>query len=221
MRNYPLRHIRNMLNNLWDFQTWLRTITSALKHVDLDRLIDLNLRRPKRDSPNADRWYRSSHLVKNWMAEIISVDLQRRINAQTEKELRFADEFLAPMMKIFKKHSTSSTLECDDQWFKAMKRESYDSDLSFVQGAMNAYYQVREMKIFIPEWVQICRILNQFDRSCAMMVRVMAEMEMIVKENKKHIHEQFFMENYQRVMSLIQNYVRWNTETPLTLFGRT
>ena len=35
----------------------------------------------------------------------------------------------------------------ENKWNKALKRETYDSDLAFIQGANRVIYLVRELKI--------------------------------------------------------------------------
>ena len=112
------------------------------------------------------------------------------------------------MQKLFAKRNTQSLIEYEAQWLRASFRESYDSDIAFVEGAMNAYYRVRELQVPIPEWHQLVRILGQFNKDTPMMAQVMAAVDAIVAKNNKPIHEEFSVDDYEKIMDMVLTFVR-------------
>ena len=78
---------------------------------------------------------------------------------------------------------------------------------------------MRELKIFVPEWLQISQIINQFGPDTLMMTRAMVELEAIVKENKKPSCQQFSLQNYKTIMEIISTTVRRHAGVPLTTFA--
>lgn len=119
----------------------------------LDHLIDASLMRPVKTSPDAAKWYQSPLLVR-WMSDNISVELQRRITIQTSKELIFADECIAMMKKIFRESSSTSMLNLEARWHDALTRVLRLSR-SLCDGRHGCLYRMHELKMFIPEWMQI------------------------------------------------------------------
>lgn len=109
--DYTLYRFAKDLTDPTDFELWLKATKSTLEGIGLDRLINLSLKRPLRDSPDGDKWYRTSRLVKNWMADNISLDLCSRIMGQSEDDLIFADEFIFTMKQLFKRPTTAAALE--------------------------------------------------------------------------------------------------------------
>ena len=148
------------MKDISDFELWLKSTTSILVLLNLDRLINLLLLQPTKIDLEGTKQSQNSRQVRNQIVDNLSIDLYRQIIGQSNQELIFANNFINTINKLFKKSSTISILDYYKEQNKAILQETYNSNLNFVRRANRIFYRIRELKIPISPWQQLCQIIN-------------------------------------------------------------
>ncbi|KAJ5494573.1 hypothetical protein N7463_010660 [Penicillium fimorum] len=148
------------------YDTWRNEIYHTLKIHNLHRLIDSNIVRPYKDSPNARKWQQMSIEVRNWIAWNMDPILVRMI-VKEQARAQLADEFMTGA-DVLLRQFTRSPQDPEDVSdvllkFIGCQRRHYSSARWFVHRLMEYYTHTMNMKLRIPPFVPLLILLAQIE----------------------------------------------------------
>ncbi|KAJ5609246.1 hypothetical protein N7528_009813 [Penicillium herquei] len=154
--------VHQLLDDEADFGVWLRNITRHLKSLGLEKLLDIHVSRPLRDSPHAARWFEFSCKISNWLVINISNELMQKILAHG-KRIKLADEFIQEATAEFQNPGIYADLAGVEK-FLSMKPAAYATTKEFVLQFMQLMIEYWTMhKIRINPYFALCYLLTQLD----------------------------------------------------------
>lgn len=149
-----------LLDNKRDFDTWLNSASLILEARGLERLIDINIPRPRRDDPNAPRWLKHSRQVQQWLAGNMSDAIFRNIRAQG-KRVELADEFVELAKCVLRDYGPYTDIETVST-FLSMNRSDHATTRQFV-AAFETQYTRLESRVDISAYLAMCIILSKLN----------------------------------------------------------
>ncbi|KAJ5708775.1 hypothetical protein N7493_010109 [Penicillium malachiteum] len=151
-----------LLDDKADFGVWLRNITRHLKSLELEKLLDIQVPRPLRDSPHAARWYEFSCKISNWLVINISNELMQQILARGNR-VKLADEFIHEATTQFQTPGIYADLAGVEK-FISMKPSAYATTKEFVSQFLKMMMEYwTTQKIRIHPYFALCHLLIQLD----------------------------------------------------------
>ncbi|KAJ5723473.1 hypothetical protein N7488_001508 [Penicillium malachiteum] len=154
--------VHQLLDDEADFGVWLRNITRHLKSLGLEKLLDIHVPRPLRDSPHATRWFEFSCNISKWLVVNISNELMQKILAHGNR-IKLADEFIQEARAEFQTPGIYADLTGVEK-FLSMKPAAYATTKEFVSQFMQLMIEYWTMhKIRIHPYFALCHLLIQLD----------------------------------------------------------
>lgn len=81
------------LSHYLEIDQWLANVNNILTTYHLNRLIDVQIPRPKRNSPNAENWLNLSMQVSRWLVSNMTVEMYQWIESRGYR-IVLADELI-------------------------------------------------------------------------------------------------------------------------------
>lgn len=148
------------LENKRDFDAWLNSASLILGTRGLERLIDINVPRPRRDDPNAPRWLKHSRQVQQWLAGNMSNTIFRNIRAQG-KRVELADEFVDLAKRVLRDYGPYADIETVST-FLSMNRSDHATTRQFVAFFETQYTRL-ESHVDISPYLAMCILLSKLN----------------------------------------------------------
>ena len=101
MYDFVLPKSNNVLKDPANFDEWLRLMTQILRSYRLDKLLDISIPRPERNSIHAAKWQRLSMEVRNWLGHQMAPSIYKMIKDRGYR-LELADELILNAHLAFK-----------------------------------------------------------------------------------------------------------------------
>ncbi|KAJ5736008.1 uncharacterized protein N7483_001133 [Penicillium malachiteum] len=156
--NLDITSVHYFLKNPGDFDIWLRNITWYLKTLGLDKLLDIKVPRPRRESPESSRWLDFSRKVSKWLAHNISDDLLKKILAHG-KRTELADELIAEAKAEFETAAIYADISCV-QKFMWIIPDTYATTKEFVLQFMEMLLDIwATQPVRIHPYFALCQLL--------------------------------------------------------------
>ena len=152
------------LDNRAKFGLWLRGITLILQEHGLEKLIDIRIARPFRQSTNSKRWVEFSRKIQHWLTKNMSDALIQEITTGSHgARLQLADEFIEQAKKTFMAPGIYADMEGVAS-FMSMNISSFASARDFAWGLKDQFNTLWEKKgVRIPPYFALLMLLNRLD----------------------------------------------------------
>lgn len=150
----------NFLENKRDCEAWLNSASLILRARGLERLININIPRPRRDDPNAPRWLKHSRQVQQWLAGNMSDTIFRNIRAQG-KRVELADEFVDQAKRVLRDYGPYADIETVST-FLSMNRSDHATTRHFV-AVFETEYTRLEGHVDISPYLAMCIRLSKLN----------------------------------------------------------
>ncbi|KAJ5536292.1 hypothetical protein N7513_009478 [Penicillium frequentans] len=144
-----------------DFDLWLRNTTRLLKSAGLDKLVDIHIPRPEVQNEGSKRWLLYSKLVQHYLSESIADGLLADI-ASRGKSIKLADEFVDEAKRSFQNPGIYADLDGVAS-ICSIQLSNHKTAQEFVWGFREHFKRLWDLKIGIPPYVAICKLINQLD----------------------------------------------------------
>lgn len=113
------------------FDLWFREIWEFLTHARCTKLIDIGIRRPRKDSPNAKLWKDTSSRIVSWLQESVDGAVLSEVKDGCW-ENKFADEFMDILIRRFWKRDPIQDIQTVSA-LTAIKRCDYKKTTDYLK----------------------------------------------------------------------------------------
>ena len=121
--DHPLNHE--------NFDQWFLEVWEFLKHARLTKLIDIGIRRPRKDSPNAKLWELTSSRIVRWLQDCMNEEVHKEVKGGCW-ENKFADEFMDILIRRFWKRDPIQDIQTVSA-LTAIKRCDYKKTTDYLK----------------------------------------------------------------------------------------
>lgn len=144
-----------------EFGTWLKAVSQTLRGYGLQSLIDIQIPRPKRVDPNADKWLHLSIIVKKWLEQGVSEELMRKIKA-SGKRVELADEFVDQAKRVCEGSKVNTDMEKIVPLL-TVQRSGFANTAEFVCSFRDKYLELEEKGVVLSPYLAFFMLLQQLE----------------------------------------------------------
>ncbi|KAJ5992379.1 hypothetical protein N7451_008103 [Penicillium sp. IBT 35674x] len=144
-----------------DFDLWLRNTTRLLKSAGLNKLVDIHIPRPEVQTDESKRWLLYSKLVQHYLSESIADGLLADI-ASRGKSIKLADEFVDEAKRAFQTPGIYADLDGVAS-LCSIRLSNHKTAQEFVWEFREHFKRLWDLRIGIPPYVALCKLINQLD----------------------------------------------------------
>ncbi|CAG7953372.1 unnamed protein product [Penicillium nalgiovense] len=135
-----------------DFDGWFTAIEKSLR-PNLHRLLDATIKRPRRDSPNAEKWMQLSLKVRAWLASKMDAKVVQEIMAQGGR-VTFADEFMTETRKVMRDEGHTALSAAILRLVRTTRSE-FNSTEEFINALEYRYKVTIDLKGQVPPYTAL------------------------------------------------------------------
>ncbi|KAJ5961192.1 uncharacterized protein N7479_008342 [Penicillium vulpinum] len=136
-----------------NFDVWLEGVEQYLRPLTLHHLLDATIKRPFRDSPNAEKWRQLSQQVRAWLTKKMDAKVLQGIMARGGR-VTFADEFMAETRK-FMLDEGHDVLSAAILKLIKKTRSEFDSPEEFIAALKSRYKLTSDLKGQVPPYTAV------------------------------------------------------------------
>ena len=160
--SFILPDIKQPLDNNLFFGKWLEEVHGILRGHNLHRLIDINIKRPRRSSPVARNWQTISIQIQEWLSESMSVAIYERIKKRGYR-IKLADEFMMNARITLQDQGMASVSRVTDRVLN-IRRCDFNTIPKFVKAVRERYERCREVGLDVKPYLVLSRMFGELRR---------------------------------------------------------
>ncbi|KAJ6118841.1 hypothetical protein N7471_013461 [Penicillium samsonianum] len=157
--SFVLYKLEPLLKEKEDFDNWFNAVSRILEGHGLQRLIDKNILRPTRNSPNAETWMKLSMQVSSWLRICIDPDVAKYITS-SGKRTKWADDFMHEC-KLHMRGEGHGALSAAMVKFMGTKKAEFSTTTEFIEALQQRFKTANDLKAGLPPYAAIVIMVTQ------------------------------------------------------------